>query len=347
MKTEEPLARNEKIYRSLLKISPDAIIVIDKDGDMIKVNDQASKLIKMSRSEMIGKAFVSIFKSPQTTEMEQFYNDLIQNENPASKEFTFIRKDGSQFIGELNASFLIDKDRNVEMYIAIIRDITKRISAENEIQKSSERYINLIESMNEGLIILDKNDLFTYMNTCAIKIFETSLDELMGQPIKRFLNDDARKLFRKNIQMMKKKSSSFKFEIKIIKNDGSFIFLFMSLSGIYGIKNDYLGCTAIVSDITAEKKAREERDHFENELLHLFFNRLSHREMELLNYLTHDFIWPEDKREIGKIMDVLPGTLDKFMARIKTKLHINDIDKIIDFSKRMNDSEILNKNKKM
>ena len=58
-------------------------------------------------------------------------------------------------------------------------------------------------------------------------------------------------------------------------------------------------------------------------------NRLSEREKELLRYLTKGYMWPDQKREIGKLMDVLPGTLDKFMARIKNKLELNDINKIL------------------
>ena len=67
----------------------------------------------------------------------------------------------------------------------------------------------------------------------------------------------------------------------------------------------------------------------EKELLDILLSRLSDRELEFLKYFAEGHVWPEDKRLIGKKMDVLPGTLDKFLARIREKLNVEDFDKII------------------
>jgi len=72
-----------------------------------------------------------------------------------------------------------------------------------------------------------------------------------------------------------------------------------------------------------------ERAQAEKELLDIFFSRLSEREVELLKYLACGLEWPEDKRFIGKKMDVLPGTLDKFMTRVKGKMKLDDTGTVI------------------
>ena len=52
------------------------------------------------------------------------------------------------------------------------------------------------------------------------------------------------------------------------------------------------------------------------------------REIELLKFFAEGYTWPEDKRILGKKMDVLPGTLDKYHARIKEKMNIEDNKKV-------------------
>ena len=82
----------------------------------------------------------------------------------------------------------------------------------------------------------------------------------------------------------------------------------------------------------------------EKELLDIFMSRLSDREIELLKYLADDYTWPEDKRYLGKKMDVLPGTLDKYYDRIKEKMNLEDNSKVakiasMHFSKKSEDEE--------
>ncbi len=63
-----------------------------------------------------------------------------------------------------------------------------------------------------------------------------------------------------------------------------------------------------------------ERKNITGNLTEEIINRLSSREREFLTLLAAGYSWPRDKRLIGKKMDVLPGTLDKFMIRIKEKV---------------------------
>ncbi len=77
-----------------------------------------------------------------------------------------------------------------------------------------------------------------------------------------------------------------------------------------------------------------ERKHITAELIDVIFNRLSEREKELITYISSGFRWPADKRSIGKQMDVLPGTLDKFMQRIKEKIRSDELDMIVSFLKK-------------
>jgi len=69
----------------------------------------------------------------------------------------------------------------------------------------------------------------------------------------------------------------------------------------------------------------------ECELIEVILKRLSEREREFISILSEGYRWPDDKRNIAKTMDVLPGTLDKFMQRIKEKIRQDDLKLITEF----------------
>jgi|GEM_PF-1312340 len=73
-----------------------------------------------------------------------------------------------------------------------------------------------------------------------------------------------------------------------------------------------------------------EKKRISADLIKAIMNRLSDREKEFILYLIEGHEWPSDKRLIGKKMDVLPGTLDRFMSRIKEKVRSDELDSLIE-----------------
>ena len=82
-----------------------------------------------------------------------------------------------------------------------------------------------------------------------------------------------------------------------------------------------------------------ERKRISFDLAREIMNRLSTREKEFFQYLLEGYQWPSDKRLIGKKMDVLPGTLDKFMIRIKEKVRSDELDGFIESIKYLDMSK--------
>ena len=72
-----------------------------------------------------------------------------------------------------------------------------------------------------------------------------------------------------------------------------------------------------------------DRKRIKMEIVKEIMKRLSVREQKLLQFLVKGYKWPADKRLIGREMDVLPGTLDKFMTRIKQKTRGDELDSLI------------------
>ncbi|MBN1533603.1 MAG: PAS domain S-box protein [Spirochaetes bacterium] len=327
---EIALMKGEAVYRTLLKTSPDAVLVLDGEGDIIKSNEWASKLLGESRSDLIGCNCMDFIPGADIEDFRILAEQATGRGSFGTREFEMVNAEGRPFTGEIRVSLMDDSMLESETYIAVIRDVTKKKKAEREIIRSGERYMLIIEAMNEGMIIIDKNELFTYLNRSATGILGYTSEELLGVPVSSLLDAENRRVMKRLLAHSRKpKREKRTFDLTVDRKSGGRADLQLSPSGIHGRDGDFLGTLAVVTDVTEMKRAQMERNRLAEELIGIFMNRLSDREKELLSYLSRGYQWPAQKREICKLMDVFPGTLDKFMARIKQKLEIDDIDTIV------------------
>jgi len=129
---ERSMKESKELYKSLLQASPNAILVINLEGNITYVSKEAVKLLGFKDyEEMLGLSFFDLIVEKEhgkiiSTLQRLFEGDIIQN-----KEHTIIRKDESQFTGEICSSVIKNSKGIQSGYISIIRDIT----AEREDEK--------------------------------------------------------------------------------------------------------------------------------------------------------------------------------------------------------------------
>src|SRR3712207_2920823 len=67
--------------------------------------------------------------------------------------------------------------------VAVNTDITERKRAEEELRRSSERIMNILESITDAFFALDKQWRFTYLNRQAEVVLQRRRGELLGKNI--------------------------------------------------------------------------------------------------------------------------------------------------------------------
>ncbi len=95
-------------------------------------------------------------------------------------ELTLLRKDGSKFSAEMSSVIFKGKKGNNHTSM-IIRNITERKRAEEELQESEKKYKAIFDGASEGILIADgKNKKFKYANPMICSMLGYSTDELVG-----------------------------------------------------------------------------------------------------------------------------------------------------------------------
>jgi len=137
---EVSLRLSEENFRLLVGTLPDAVIVTNLEGTISYVSDRTLELYGYNNAyEMLGKSPFAFLAPGEHEKAAASINRALTEGSVKNVEHRLFRKDGSQFVGELNASLMRDAQANPKSFIATVRDVTDRKRAEEQIRHYSEQ----------------------------------------------------------------------------------------------------------------------------------------------------------------------------------------------------------------
>jgi PAS domain S-box-containing protein len=135
------------------------------------------------------------------------------------------------------------------------RDITEKIKIRNELLKSEKKYKSVIDTMQLGLLEVDKNDKILTANDSFCRILEyKSVDELVGKPAFETLLDEDQQRVMKEQMAMRTEGISNAYEIKVKKANGDYAWMLISGAPLYDHDNNIIGSVGVHLDITYQKR---------------------------------------------------------------------------------------------
>ena len=115
---------------------------------------------------------------------------------------------------------------------------TKKI--DEALSESERRYRQLIETMNEGVVVLDENGIISYVNDKFLEMNGYTQDEVIGHSQAEFLEKESFEKYKKQVSG-KKKGGQHTFELVWKGKDGQKVSTIVSQELIYGDKGNLKG----------------------------------------------------------------------------------------------------------
>ncbi|MCK4362793.1 MAG: PAS domain S-box protein, partial [Dehalococcoidia bacterium] len=259
-RAEEALRETEEKIRNLFDSIADGIGAIDLNGVYTEVNQGLLKIYGCSSTdEVLGKSYFT-FVAPHDIEgIIAEMQKTIEAESITHVEYTGLRADGSEFPAEAVGAMVKESSGNVSGFIGVIRDITERKRAEEELRESEEKYRALFDSALDGVAIIDAETMkIVLVNQTALKMygFDSAEDMAELNMLDYIHPDDRERGLRIMVEDMFEKDLRRVNEFRTITKDGQEMWL-----SAVGTKIEYQGKPAgLVSfmDITERKRAEEE-----------------------------------------------------------------------------------------
>ena len=174
-RAEEEVRKSERRYRTIVENTNDALYIHDFEGNILDVNENACRMIGYTRNELVGANLAKI-DSPENAGLLPARMKKLLKDNNTVFEGTHVRKDGSLVPVEISAKVVTHKGKGVVQGFA--RDITDRKRMEEEIAGEKAKLKTLSDNAPFGMILIDKDGRFTYVNPKFTEIFGFGLSDV-------------------------------------------------------------------------------------------------------------------------------------------------------------------------
>jgi PAS domain S-box-containing protein len=136
-RAQEALRQSEAMLHQLFECAPDAVVVVDRADQIVRVNVQMERLFGYARAEVLGQPMELLmperYRARHGAHLAGFMATPRTRSMGAGQELHARRKDGTEFPVEISLAPLQTGDG--PLALAVVRDITERKRAEEEIRK--------------------------------------------------------------------------------------------------------------------------------------------------------------------------------------------------------------------
>jgi PAS domain S-box-containing protein len=169
----------EAKFRGLLESAPDGIVVVDRSGRIVIVNNQTEQIFGYSRDELVGQS-IEVLVPDRYRAMHVAHRDgyldkpKVRPMGAAGMSLTGRKRDGTEFPLEISLSPM--QTAEGLLVSAAIRDITER-------QKVEAKFRSLLEAAPYAIVIVNRDGQIVIMNSQAENLFGYTRTELLGQRV--------------------------------------------------------------------------------------------------------------------------------------------------------------------
>ena len=181
-RAEQALHQGKMKQLEILHGLEDGYFELDLDENVTFRNDALTRMLGYAPGERLGPDYKEHVTSETSGELSRRLREIRENGKPApASPYQIVRSNGSVRSIEASISPIKDTVGRTTGFRGIVRDISERMKAEENLRKSHQEKEFLLRSIPAILIAVDSSDKIIQWNKAAEKTFELSASEMLGR----------------------------------------------------------------------------------------------------------------------------------------------------------------------
>jgi PAS domain S-box-containing protein len=178
------LHNSKLMFERLFENAPNATILVNKTGQIVRANAQVETLFRASRTEVVGLKVEELIPNLHRDDLVRHFED--PQPSTWGAELVGLRRDGTEFPADimLNA---VETDKGTKT-LAVVRDITDR----KRIEQMHLQFRALFESVPGSYLVLKPDFTMVAVSDAYLKATMTKREEIIGRALFDVFPDNPR-----------------------------------------------------------------------------------------------------------------------------------------------------------
>ncbi len=176
---QEALLESQEELEAIFNNVMDGIALVNMTGKIIKVNKRILQVSGYTEKELVGRrfTFLKMATAKSMAKMIAAFAKTIAGQKVPPYEVEGHMQTGEKRIGEMYGSLLRKKGRPVGV-VVVLRDVTARKHAEEQLKKERETFYSTLQEAPNGVVLIDKDGRYLYINSEFTAITGYTLNDI-------------------------------------------------------------------------------------------------------------------------------------------------------------------------
>lgn len=250
---EERVRERAMRLDATLNALPDMLFELDADGIFVDYRAPSPELLLVPPPEFLGKNYRDVIPEPARTALSRAMDSATSAGLVTGCVYRLDLSGGARWF-EMSVSVKGNPRDPNRRFIALVRDITSRIEAEEELKKRESLLDSLLKSIPIPVFFKDVNGLYINVNPAFEKINGKSREELIGKGVLDLFPHELAKVYHeKDLELFRNPGTQV-YDWKVRDADGEIRDVIFHKAAFYDGDGQVAGLVGAIFDITDRKK---------------------------------------------------------------------------------------------
>jgi diguanylate cyclase (GGDEF)-like protein/PAS domain S-box-containing protein len=241
---------------SFIEATPDAVVIVDKDGVIVAVNCATEKLFGYLREDLLGHP-VEILIAEHSHVMHRVHRSKYTDDPHTRRmgegvDTRGLRSDGTEFSAEISLSPLTSPTG--VLFSSIICDVSER----RRLEAQASHFQSVVEFSQDAIISKDLDGIIVSWNAGAQRLYGYSSEEVVGKSISFLVPIHHENELPDILRRVKSGEVIENHETVRARKDGTLVNVSLTVSPIRTSDGRVTGASAIARNITERLRYQEQ-----------------------------------------------------------------------------------------